>query len=276
MVLKISREPVNHPFVNAYKEIARPIIGIDEATDFSECDIYAMQSLLYNEYNSLTLCGDLMQRLTPTGITSWNRIAPILNNMKVVEMKTSYRQSISLLNVAKELYKDTIGEEPNYNAYMKSKKVPLPLAFVSPDEATKINWIEKRISEVYIAYGKRLPSIAIFLNNKSDIPTFVEALRNTDFIYDAGIEIVDGSEGNVLASSNQIRIYPIDVVKGMEFDVVFFHNIDNSKVDSDLIKRYIYVGVSRAAFFLGVTFTTEENNEAVLKYFEREKINWKI
>lgn len=274
MVLKISREPINHPFVDAYKEIARPIIGIDEATDFCECDIYAMQSLLYNDYNSLTLCGDLMQRLTETGITSWDKIKPILPGMVPVEMQTSYRQSTSLLNVAKALYKDTIGEEPSYKAYMKSKKVPSPMAFVSSDESIKIKWIEERIDKVYKAYGKRLPSIAIFLNNKNDIKPFVEALRDTDFIFDAGIEIVDGSEGNVLASSNQIRVYPIDVVKGMEFDVVFFHNIDNASVDSTLIKRYIYVGVSRAAFFLGVTFTKEEGNEDLIKYFERTTDNW--
>jgi superfamily I DNA/RNA helicase len=92
-------------------------------------------------------------------------------------------------------------------------------------------------------------------------------LRDTDFIYDAGIDVVDGSEGNVLASSNQIRVYPIDVVKGMEFDVVFFHNIDNSIADDDLIKRYIYVGVSRAAFFLGITLNA--NNESITKYFKQ-------
>ena len=62
---------------------------------------------------------------------------------------------------------------------MKSTKVPEPLTFVSSDEAAKIEWIEKRINEVYIAYGKKLPSIAIFLNRKEDVPAFVERLRDT-------------------------------------------------------------------------------------------------
>ena len=61
----------------------------------------------------------------------------------------------------------------------------------------KISWIEKRINEVYVAYGKKLPSIAIFLNNKEEIQGFVDRLRDTDFIYDAGVEVVDGSDGNV-------------------------------------------------------------------------------
>lgn len=271
MALRISGNRVNHPYILAYQELARPIIGVDEATDFCECDIYAMQSLLYNDYSSFTLCGDLMQRLTRQGITSWENIEPFMDNMKLMEMRTSYRQSTSLLKVAQSLYADTIGEAPNYKAYMKSTKVPEPLTFVSSDESAKISWIEKRINEVYIAYGKKLPSIAIFLNRKEDVPVFVEKLRDTDFIYDAGIEIVDGSEGNVLASSNQIRVYPIDVVKGMEFDVVFFHNIDNAVADEDLIKRYIYVGVSRAAFFLGITLCSE--NKELTKYF-KSGLNW--
>ena len=263
--IKIVKTPINHVFVDAYNEVCRPIIGIDEVTDFCECDIYAMESLLHNDYNSLTLSGDLMQRLTTSGITSWDDVKPLVRNIKVVEMKTSYRQSTKLLKVAKDLYLDAIGEEPNYIAYMKSTKVPKPIAYVSTDERDKIEWIEKRISEVYKAYGKQLPSIAIFLNNKEDIPRFVRELGDTDLAIDNGIGVIDGSAGNVLGTKNQIRVYPIDVVKGMEFDVVFFHNIDRNNSASDMIKRYIYVGVSRAAFFLGITL--EENVPDITKYF---------
>ena len=130
-ILKIVKVSINHVFVDAYREVCRPIIGIDEITDFCECDIYAMESLLNNEYNSLTLSGDLMQRLTTSGITSWDNVKPLVKNIKVVEMKTSYRQSTKLLKVAKDLYLDTIGQEPNYVAYMKSTKVPKPIAYIS-------------------------------------------------------------------------------------------------------------------------------------------------
>lgn len=269
--IRIVGTRASHTYIDAYNELARPIIGIDEATDFSKCDIYAMESLLSLDYNSLTLCGDMMQRLTRSGITSWNEIGDILPNMSVVRMNTSYRQSTRLLDVAKALYADSIGIEPDYRAYLKSKKVPAPLAFVSDDEEAKVDWIEQRIKEVYSIY-KRLPSIAIFLNDARDIRDFVEALENSDFINDTAIEVVDGSSGMLLASSNQIRVYPINVVKGMEFDVVFFHNIDNSSENADLIKRYIYVGVSRAAFFLGATFN--EDNTEISKYFEQDK-DWK-
>ena len=269
LIIKSGDTNVNHAFVDAYKELARPIIGVDEATDFSEYDIYAMQSFLTMDYNSMTLCGDVMQRLTQGGLTSWDVINNVVENPLVQSMRTSYRQSSALLDVAKNLYIDTIDEDPGYKSFMKSKKVPLPLEFVSDDEDDKVEWIEQRIKEVYIAYGKKLPSIAIFLNNKNDISDFVDALRETDFIDDTGIEVINGSEGNVLASKNNIRVYPIDVVKGMEFDVVFFHNIDKVIADPDLVKRFIYVGVSRAAFFLGVTMSKEMPE--IGKYLQKNK-----
>ncbi len=273
-ILENTSDNITHYYIDAYKELARPIVGIDEATDFSKSDIYAMASLLTTSYSSLTLCGDMMQRLTKAGITDWSEIESIVPNKKEVKMVTSYRQSTRLLDVAKALYQDTLKKEPEYRAYMRSKKVPAPLAYVSEDEQDKVEWIGQRIREIYNIY-KQLPSIAIFLNDEGSIPAFVKALKDTDFIYDTDIEVVDGSSGIVLASSNQIRVYPIKVVKGMEFDVVFFHNIDKSAETDDIIKRYIYVGVSRAAFFLAATFIEQDGNEEVLKYFDRTKKDWK-
>ena len=264
---------VSHDYIDAYEEVARPIIGIDEATDFSICDIYAMQSLLMREFNSLTLCGDMMQRMTSYGINSWNELDGVVSNITPVEMKTSYRQSKKLLEVARQLYIDTLKEVPSYKAFMKSSKVPAPLVYVDEDEHSKIEWISKRISEVYRAYGEQLPSIAIFVTDKGYIPRFVERLQKTEFFTQNKTKVLDGTnEGNTPES--HICVYPIDVVKGMEFDVVFFHNIDKSDADMDLVKRYIYVGVSRAAFFLGITMN-EEIRE-ISRYFEKRKDWFKI
>ena len=260
---------ISHPYVEAYDELSRPIIGIDEATDFCSCDIYAMQSLLSRDFYSLTLCGDMMQRLTSYGITSWKELDNVVPNPVVVEMKTSYRQSKKLLEVARQIYSDTMGKTPNYHAFMKSNKVPAPLVYINETEFEKNGWIAKRISEVYKAYSERLPSIAIFVNDKGYIPKFIDNLEKTDFFKEKNIKVFDGTKNDSNSSENHICVYPIDVVKGMEFDVVFFHNIDNSSVNVDLLKRYIYVGVSRAAFFLGITLS--EDNKEITKYFERNK-----
>lgn len=265
---------IKHHYIEAYEEVARPIIGIDEATDFSVCDIYAMQSLLTRDFNSLTLCGDMMQRMTTYGIKSWTELDGIVPNPTVVEMKTSYRQSKKVLEVARQLYIDTLGETPSYKAFMKSTKVPAPLFYVDENESAKIQWISKRISEVYRAYGEQLPSIAIFVNDKGYIPRFIESLQLSEFFSKNDIKVLDGTTGNKKIAENHICVYPIDVVKGMEFDVVFFHNIDNSSADTEIVKRYIYVGVSRAAFFLGITMN--EKKQDICKYFVQNKDWFKI
>ena len=261
---------INHEYIEAYEEVARPIIGIDEVTDFTICDIYAMQSLLTRGFNSLTLCGDMMQRMTRYGIDSWDELEGVVINPVPFEMKTSYRQSKKLLEVAKQLCIDTLGETPSYKAFMKSNKVPAPLVYIDDMEYNKIEWISKRISEVVRAYGDNLPSIAIFVTDKGYIPHFIDNLQNTKFFIEKGIKVLDGTNASNIPE-NHICVYPIDSVKGMEFDVVFFHNIDKTDAEMDLVKRYIYVGVSRAAFFLGITMN-EEIRE-ISKYFEKNK-NW--
>ncbi len=271
--IKASNANIRHEYIEAYDYVARPIIGIDEVTDFSICDIYAMQSLLTRDFNSLTLCGDIMQRMTDYGIKSWKELDGVVVNPKPIEMKTSYRQSKKLLELARQLFKDTLGGMPNYKAFMKSSKVPAPLVYIDNNENTKIEWISKRISEVYRAYGEQLPSIAIFVTDKGYIPRFIESLQNTQFFKEQKIKVLDGTNANNVAESH-ICVYPIEVVKGMEFDVVFFHNIDKSDADMDMLKRYIYVGVSRAAFFLGITLC--EENVSISKYFEKNKDWFKI
>lgn len=264
---------INHEYIEAYEEVARPIIGIDEVTDFSICDIYAMQSLLTRGFNSLTLCGDMMQQITRYGIESWDELEGVVINPVPFETKTSYRQSKKLLEVARQLCIDTLGETPSYRAFMKSNKVPAPLVYIDELEHNKIDWISKRISEVVRAYGDNLPSIAIFVTDKGYISHFIDNLQNTKFFKERGIKVLDGTNASIIPE-NHICVYPIDTVKGMEFDVVFFHNIDKTDAEMKLVKRYIYVGVSRAAFFLGITMN-EEIRE-ISKYFEKNKDWFKI
>lgn len=251
---------------NAYK---RPIIGIDEATDFSEVEIYAMISFALVEFSSITIAGDIMQRMTQRGLKSWDDLDNVIHNKSVESLQKSYRQSKKMLEVAQRLYFDTMKERANYKAHLKEEKVPKALAFVNDDEDAKMVWIEKRIKEVFEAYGKQLPSIAIFLNSKEDVQRFAEKLKNTDFFFDNQLSVINGSDGQTLGTKNQVRVFPIDTVKGMEFDVVFFHNIDDTDFDDELVKRYLYVGVSRASFYLGATF--KNANSELIKYFTQNE-----
>lgn len=65
----------------------------------------------------------------------------------------------------------------------------------------------------------------------------------------------------------------------MEFEVVFFHNINNivTQNDPSLVSRYLYVGLSRATFYMAVTTsgTPAPGLEETLSYFNEEK-DWRI
>jgi DNA helicase IV len=67
-------------------------------------------------------------------------------------------------------------------------------------------------------------------------------------------------KGNV----TEIIIFEMKYIKGMEFQAIFFIDIDmHSSSQPDLLDRYLYVGVSRASFYLAITL-----NEKLPERFE--------
>jgi superfamily I DNA/RNA helicase len=57
-----------------------------------------------------------------------------------------------------------------------------------------------------------------------------------------------------VGNSQEVRVFDIRHIKGLEFEAVFFIGVDAlAERMPDLFDRYIYVGITRAATFLGVT-----------------------
>lgn len=237
-----------------------------------------MSSFRHYEYSTLTLCGDLMQGLNDNGIKDWDILKKnVLPNLEVCELKTSYRQLPSLLDMSKQMYFDDLKMEAPYNTNkQRVDNEPAPLCFISDDDEEKAEWIAKRIIEVYKAYNESMPSVAIFVGDDVDISNLVELINDQDYLN--GIQIYDCSENRTAPNTKAVRVFRISEVKGMEFEVVFFYDIDTALSDcsADIMRRYLYVGASRATTHLAATFTQEEGNEDVIKYFDRNKNNWKI
>ncbi len=262
---------INHPYATAYKTFAKPVLVIDEATDYTQLDYYMLYSFRHYDVSSITLSGDIMQGLNEYGITSWNDLDWIIPDLEKYELKTSYRQLPTLLQIAKEMYKDDQGTEPNYQSYMKqSDNEPAPLAFISENEDEKVEWISKRIQEVAETY-ETIPSIALFVGEEENIGQLVERFDDLDFLN--GIRVVDCSDNHLLEAKDTVRIFRLSEVKGMEFEVAFFYNIDQAIEQEGfekLMRRYLYVGISRATTHLAATFMSREGNENILKYFNQE------
>lgn len=265
---KIRFDGLKNKYVVAYKENVRPVIGIDEATDYSLLDYYFMVSFRHYDFCSITLCGDIMQGLNSKGIKQWSDLKRlILPKMEVANLNISYRQLPTLLDVSKEMYKDDQGEYPTYISNIeKSDDEPQPLLYVSDDEEDKARWIARRIIDIFRTYGS-LPSVAIFVGEEVNISAFIERIEDLDML--DGIEIVDCSGGKKLDSKEVVRVFRLSEVKGMEFEAVFFYDIDQAIKNhtAKIMRRYLYVGVSRATSHLAATMTTAQGNESIVKYF---------
>ena len=53
-------------------------------------------------------------------------------------------------------------------------------------------------------------------------------------------------------------MFGIRYIKGLEFEAVFFINLDDfAEDDPELFHRFFYVGATRAATYLGITYQNE-------------------
>lgn len=268
---------LKHKYVQAFKESVRNVIGVDEATDYSLLDYYLMISFRHYEFSSITLCGDLMQGLNSNGITNWSEIRNFnLPNLEIKSLNISYRQLPTLLDMARELYFDDLGHYPSYRSEMeRTESEPKPLMFICDDEEEKAIWISERIRDIYGIYDNELPSVAIFVGDNVDIRKFIDQINDLGIL--SGIDVVDCSGDRQLQNKEMVRVFRLSEIKGMEFEAAFFYDIDDaiSSHNKQLIRRYLYVGISRATSHLAATMSSWDN-ESIIKYFDTETDNWEI
>ena len=269
-VRKSDFEGSNHKYVLAYKELCRPVIGVDEATDYSIVDFFGIRSFGHYEIESFTICGDSMQMMREDGIKDWTVLNHplIFDKLEIKGLNISYRQSKELMELAGKIYQAELGRPAPYECYLKNEDTPKPLWLESDDIDEKAEWITQRVLEINTKYGQ-MPTIAIFTKDKMTCEHLKEALDDCDDLTKAGIQVKVCSEES-LAGNKILRIFPIDEVKGMEFESVFFYDIDDIE-STRLVNKYLYVGISRAAFYLAVTSNghSQRINELLSGYFSK-------
>jgi superfamily I DNA/RNA helicase len=270
---------IGHPYVAAYRDNCKPVIAIDEATDFSAIDLLAMHSFRHPELSSVTLSGDLMQRMTQDGLRSWEEFSNMVYSAEVKDLTISYRQTPTLLSLAQIIYQKATNINAEYRSYMDpDPRESKPLIKISRDKQEKMDWIAERIRDIDATYRESvgaLPSVAVFVPSEEEINGFV---RDLDDALEGDIPVVPCREGEVLGDRNAVRVYAIDKIKGLEFQAVFFHNLDDMlNLSEELLLKYLYVGLSRAVFYLGVTLSG--NLDGNLKFLEEyfvEEGNWQL
>lgn len=237
------------PFLGHY----RNQILVDEATDFSPIQLASMAALAHPRLRSFFACGDFNQRLTTWGARSADDLKWVFADFDIKEITVSYRQSKQLNDLARAMIRAVGGTEQNASlpAHMDSVGVaPALLEHATNTEAT-VGWLADRIREIERFVGQ-LPSTAIFVNTEDDVAPVAETLNAA--LAEHNIQVIACREGQAVGQESNVRVFDIQHIKGLEFEAVFFVGIDQlATLHPALFDKYLYVGTTRAATYLGVT-----------------------
>ncbi|MGR6772136.1 ATP-binding domain-containing protein [Pectobacterium brasiliense] len=238
----------------------QPILGhycnqilVDEVTDFSPIQLASMAALAHPRLRSFFACGDFNQRLTTWGARSVDDMNWVFADFDIKEITVSYRQSKQLNDLARDMIRAVGGPEQNANlpAHMDSMGVAPALLEHATNIETIVGWLADRIREIECFVGQ-LPSTAIFVNTEDDVAPLAEALNTA--LAEHNIQVIACREGKTVGQESNVRVFDIQHIKGLEFEAVFFVSIDQlATLHPALFDKYLYVGTTRAATYLGVT-----------------------
>ncbi len=226
-------------------------ILVDEATDFSPIQLACMNALAHPRTRSIFACGDFNQRLTTWGIRSHEALSWSLPSLEVREISVAYRQSRQLNDLARDII-DAVGgtmQSVSLPAEVDSDVAAPVLLENSSNQATMV-WLAERIAEIE-RFVQQLPSIAVFVNSEADVGPTATALEA--LLTDHNIPVMACHKGQAVGQESSVRVFDIQHIKGLEFEAVFFLGVDRlAQLQPELFDKYIYVGITRAAAYLGL------------------------
>lgn len=237
------------------EDLFRQQVFVDEITDFSTVQLSIMNNLLNDKSKTFFGAGDFNQRLTLEGVSSKDDLEWAIPKVEIEKITIPYRQSRQLTELSQLLIGKTLNEikQPKY-IDMEGKQPILGYNMVDINYMAK--WLADRIIEIDRIMEGKLPSIAILVNSEEEIQPLANAMN--DCLEDNNINVTPCSKGGV-GSENGVRIFSIEYIKGLEFEAVFFINVDVlAKEKPEIFDKYIYVGASRAATFLGLTCSSKQ------------------
>lgn len=237
------------PVLDLYKNQ----ILVDEATDFSPIQIGCMAALAHPRIRSFFACGDFNQRLTTWGSRSVDEMKWVFPEIEVKEINVSYRQSRQLNELARALIQAAggSGQGANLPEHVNSDGVAPALLEGTTESAEVVEWLAQRIREIERFVGQ-LPSIAVFVESEAEVQPIADALNAA--LADENTQVVACPKGQVMGQDNDVRVFDVEHIKGLEFEAVFFIGIDRlASLHPQLFDKYLYVGTTRAATYLGVT-----------------------
>jgi len=239
-----------HLTLERLRQLNRNQVLVDEATDFSPIQLRCMFLIASPKTQSFFACGDYNQRVTGWGVSSDSQMQWAIPGIETKDAAIVYRQSDKLLEFAGELIKLSGADAPTVSlpAHVDNRGFWPVLAEHMTDKSAIAAWLAQRIEEVE-RHVEFLPSIAVLVNGEDEVHPIASALETA--LTDQNVRVIACPDGHVHGSDSAVRVFNVQHIKGLEFEAVFFVGVD--RINADLFDKYLYVGATRAATYLGVT-----------------------
>ena len=213
-----------------------------------------MQALASFSTRSFFACGDFDQRITSWGSRRRSDLDWVSPGIDVKAVSISYRQSRQLFHFARALAalfdtRSDVQLPPELN----NEAVDPVLLLGTPDLDDVAVWLSARIGEIEDQMkGEALPTVAVLVHEEASVRPMTEALNRA--FSETNLRAIACVDGRIIGSDDEIRVFDVKHIKGLEFEAVFFVCIDQlANVLPDLFDKYLYVGATRAATYLGMT-----------------------
>jgi len=249
---------VDEPAFAAVKQVAllhRNQILVDEVTDFSPLQLGCMAALANPRIKSIFFCGDFNQRITPWGLRDKDQLRWVEPNLDIRDVLIAYRQSRQLYEFGQALSQATGGMTTEAGLPKNRNNDGFAPALVTgvDDLDETATWLAKRITEIEagMKLGAGLPSTAVLVAAEEFVEPVAAALDKA--LAEQSLRAVACVKGELMGEDGDVRVFDVQHIKGLEFEAVFFLGVDAlAKRAPDLFNRYLYVGTTRAATYLGV------------------------
>ena len=230
----------------------RTQVLVDEATDFSPIQLACMYALTHPRSKSFFACGDFNQRLTTWGTRTPEQMHWVCTDLQTRDVAIAYRQTRQLNDLSSAIIDLTGGTKPKVKLPPEVDNDGVPPALIeNASESGRIAWLANRIVEIE-SLVRQLPSVAIFVPCEAEVQPVAAALSHA--LQEQNLRVVACPNGQVVGQQNEIRVFDVQHIKGLEFEAVFFVDLDRLAVETaELFPSYLYVGSTRAATYLGVT-----------------------
>ena len=205
-------------------------IMIDEAQDFGEMVYYILKKIQPEAF--FTIMGDVSQNIHyEMGMNDWEPLTVAVFNTDRDDFRIlskSYRNTIEISDYAARVLEKASGSRYRIEPVIRHGK---PVVEKRVAEAEKLPYVLGMLREAKQAGHK---SAAVVCRDSREAEYVEESLREMD------MDLMDDEE-------MKIMVLPIELVKGLEFDVVLIWNADEKHYPSDAKNaKLLYVAITRA------------------------------